>query len=127
MSNTSKSMILFRKSLLQNLILDKHEIHVVPPQDEYSKELNSLGCKHTNIKLDRKSTNLLKELKTIYNLYKIFKQMKSDIVFVYTIKPIIYGQIVAKFSKIYIVAISTVLGYTFINNNLILKNSQSFI
>jgi hypothetical protein len=40
-------------------------------------------------------------LKLTYNLYKIYKKILPNIIFNYSIKPIIYGSIAAKLANIH--------------------------
>lgn len=63
-------------------------------------------------------------MKLTYNLYKIYKKISPNIIFNYSIKPIIYGSIAAKLSNIPSIAVNIGLGYTFINTNLITKISH---
>jgi glycosyltransferase involved in cell wall biosynthesis len=116
-------MVNFRYGLIKYLLEQNYQIYIVAPFDQATSKLQALGCVCIEIKLDRKGTNPLKELKLIYDLYKIYKNIKPDIIFNYTIKPIIYGSIAARFAKIASIAVVTGLGFTFINKNLISKIS----
>ncbi len=123
-SNVTWAMIKFRHGLLKHLIKQGHKLYIVAPRDEFVAQLEKMGCCCIDIKLSRKGINPIEDLKLTYALYKIYKEIKPDIVFNYSIKPIIYGSIAAKFAKIKSVAINIGLGYTFINTNIISKISQ---
>jgi glycosyltransferase involved in cell wall biosynthesis len=91
------------------------------PYDKYAEKLKNRGFKYFRINLDRKGTDIFKDLKLIYNLYKIYKKEKPDLVFHYTIKPNIYGAVAAKLAKIKCVNTVTGLGYVFMKENLLSK------
>jgi glycosyltransferase involved in cell wall biosynthesis len=52
------------------------------------------------------------------------KQVMPDFCFFYTIKPNIYGSILASWMKVPYIAITTGLGYTFVNNNFTSKMAK---
>lgn len=123
-SNVSWAMIKFRYNLLKYLISNEYKIYIVAPKDEFVEKLKEMGCICIDIKLSRKGVNPLEDLKLTYSLYKIYKEISPDIIFNYSIKPIIYGSIAAKMAKIPSIAVNIGLGYTFINKNLISKISH---
>lgn len=117
-------MIKFRYNLLKHLAEEGHELYIAAPYDEFVQELESLGCICIDIKLSRKGVNPIEDMKLTYNLYKIYKSIKPDIVFNYSIKPIIYGSLAAKLANIPSIAVNIGLGYTFINTNIVTKISH---
>jgi len=117
-SNTSWSIFNFRFGLIKEL-LKNYEVIIVAPKDEYSEKLIDLGCKYYDIYIDRKGTNPINDLKTFWQYYRLYKKIKPDLIFHYTIKPNIYGTIAAKLNNIPSIAITTGLGYMFINNNIV--------
>ncbi len=68
-----------------------------------------------------KGSNPLQDLKLLYDLYKTYQQINPDFIIHYTIKPNIYGSLAAKLANIPSLAITTGLGYTFLNNNMVAK------
>lgn len=117
-------MIKFRYGLLKHLIALGHRVYVVAPYDEFVEKIEELGCIHIDIKVNRKGINPIEDLLLIRNLVKIYKKIKPDIIFNYSIKPIIYGSIAAKIVNIKSVAVNIGLGYTFINESIISKISH---
>ena len=112
-SNTSWSIHNFRLGLMNALKEKGFNIAFCAPYDEYTERLKNRGFKYFRINLDRKGTNIFKDLKLIYNLYKIYKKERPDLVFHYTIKPNIYGAIAAKSAKVKCINTVTGLGYVF--------------
>lgn len=123
-SNVSWAMIKFRFNLLKYLIERGHIVYIVAPYDDFVTELEKMGCICINIQLSRKGVNPIEDLKLTYDLYKIYKKISPNIIFNYSIKPIIYGSIAAKLANIPSIAVNIGLGYTFINTNLVTKISH---
>ncbi len=60
----------------------------------------------------------------IYTLYRLYQQIAPDFIIHYTIKPNIYGSLAAKWAGIPSIAITTGLGYTFVNDNWVAKAAR---
>lgn len=123
-SNVTWAMMKFRHGVLQDLLKQGHQIYIVAPYDEFVVPLQKMGCHCIDIHLSRKGVNPIEDLKLIYTLYKIYEKIKPDIIFNYSIKPIIYGSLAARLANIKSVAVNIGLGYTFIHTNLISKISH---
>ena len=120
-ANTAWSMFNFRHGLLSRLINDGYQLTIIAPYDEFSDKLRAMGCAVFDLPMEAKGTNPLKDLKLIHTLYQIYQQISSDFIIHYTIKPNIYGSLAAKLAGIPSLAITTGLGYTFVNDNLVAK------
>lgn len=120
-ANTAWSMFNFRHGLLSRLIYDGYQLTIIAPRDEFSDKLHKMGCTVVDLPMEAKGTNPLQELKLIYTLYRIYQQITPDFIIHYTIKPNVYGSLAAKMAGIPSLAITTGLGYTFVNDNFIAK------
>lgn len=120
-ANTAWSMFNFRRGLLSRLIDDGYQLTIIAPHDEFSDKLREMGCSVVDLPMAPKGTNPLQDLKLIYTLYRIYQQIAPDFIIHYTIKPNIYGSLAAKLADIPALAITTGLGYTFLNDNLVAK------
>lgn len=120
-ANTAWSMFNFRHGLLSRLIYDGYQLTIIAPRDEFSDKLQKMGCAVVDLPMEAKGTNPLQELKLIYTLYRIYQQITPDFIIHYTIKPNVYGSFAAKIAGIPSLAITTGLGYTFVNDNFIAK------
>lgn len=120
-ANTAWSMFNFRRGLLSRLIGDGHQVTILAPIDEYSDKLSSLGCTVLDLPMAVKGTNPLQDLKLLNVLYMHYRKIKPNVVVHYTIKPNIYGSFAAMLAGVPSLAITTGLGYTFINNNMVAK------
>lgn len=112
--NTAESLINFRGSLLRFLVHQGHEVFVISPECEDGQEstLNSFGVKIFQIPIERTGLNPFSDLKTIFFIYKILRQVKPDILISYALKPIFYGAAVAKILRIKHYPMLVGLGYT---------------
>jgi glycosyltransferase involved in cell wall biosynthesis len=76
--------------------------------------LSDIGAFTIDYKLSRSGLNFVQDLKTLFNLFKKFQQIKPDFVFSYFVKPSIYGTIAAKFAQVpNRIAMLEGLGFTF--------------
>lgn len=121
MSNTSWSVFNFRKNLINKLIAEGYSITVLAPEDEFSKELISLGVRFVNIKINNKGINPFEDAVLIIKIYNKFREIKPDIILNYTIKPVIYGGFAARVCNLKCISVITGLGYAFINYGLLTK------
>ncbi|ATG20571.1 glycosyl transferase [Ralstonia pickettii] len=115
--NTAQSMFNFRHGLIRKFVESGFEVIVVAPKDSYSIKLEELGCKVIDIDISRKGKNPFEDTRLIWTLFRIYKRNKPDFIIHYTIKPNIYGTIAAHLARIRSIAVTTGLGYTFINKN----------
>lgn len=77
------------------------------------EEIRSYGFEFINVDISRSGTSVIKELKTIFELFFLYKKIQPDVIYQVTMKPVIYGTLVAKFlGKNTLNAISG-LGYNF--------------
>lgn len=76
--------------------------------------IEELGCKYVDYPVIRSSLNPVKDLITFFWLVTQFKKEKPDVILAYTIKPIIWGGVAARFSSSNsFYALVTGLGFAF--------------
>lgn len=84
-----------------------------------SQEIIDKGIKFINLPFSRSGTNPVQEIKTLLKFYKIYNDIKPDIVHHITLKPVIYGSITARFLKIKgVVNAVSGLGYNFTSDRM---------
>jgi glycosyltransferase involved in cell wall biosynthesis len=110
-----KSIIHFRGDFIKSLIQNGYKVFGAAPEmtKEISDQLIELGASPLTFKLQRTGLNPFKDLQSILELNKMIKKHNIDLVFPYTIKPVIYGSIAANFAKIRVISLITGLGFTF--------------
>jgi glycosyltransferase involved in cell wall biosynthesis len=98
------------------------EVIVTAEDTGRSQEIRDKGIHFINLSISRSGTNPFKELLTLINIYKIYKKINPDIVHHITLKPVIYGSIIARVLKIKgVVNAVSGLGYNFT------KGRQSYV
>ncbi len=113
-SSTDFNLYLFKMGLIKALLEEGYKVDLICSYGKYIEKLERENIQHSPIDIDRKGTSPLKDLKTLWQFYRIFKKEKFDVIHSFTIKPNIYGNIAAKFAKVPIVINSvTGLGYVF--------------
>lgn len=85
----------FRFELLEQLILEQYEVYICLPYGEKVDRMTAIGCKFISIEIDKRGKNPFKDFVLICSYYKIFRQMKPDMILMYTTKVDIYAGIVA--------------------------------
>ncbi|MDD2375991.1 MAG: glycosyltransferase family 4 protein [Clostridia bacterium] len=118
----TSSLIGFRGELIKEMISRGNEVVAITPDSGYEEEFKILGAKNIKIPFEKNSISLIENIRYFLNIRKILKDEKPDIVFPYTIKPVIFGSIAAKslgVKKIY--SLITGLGYVFIGNDIKVK------
>ena len=110
------SLILFRGNLIRDLIARGHEVHCSAPDidSEVMKQLQAIGAVAHCVALNRTGVGAIADLQYFWDLFRLIKRIKPDLVVGYTIKPNIWGSIAAKLNGISSASMVTGLGYTFI-------------
>ncbi|WP_214708997.1 MULTISPECIES: glycosyltransferase family 4 protein [unclassified Exiguobacterium] len=90
----------FRKEIIQKLLEEKFEVHLVLPYGEKLERLIEMGCIHHNVSLDRRGMNPFKDLKLLYQYYKVINKILPDAIISYTVKPNVYGGLIARLKKV---------------------------
>lgn len=90
------------------------EVIVAAEETGRSHEITEKGIQFINLSFSRSGANPIKELITLIKFYKLYTSIKCDIIHHVTLKPVIYGSIIAKVLNIKstVNAISG-LGYNF--------------
>ena len=90
------------------------EVIVAAKDTGRSQEIIDKGIQFINLSFSRSGTNLIREFITLIKVFKIYYILKPDIVHHITLKPVIYGSIIAKLLKIKgVVNAISGLGYNF--------------
>lgn len=117
-NNHPWSLYNFRLGVIKALLRKGYKVVVItPPDEKYVGLLTSEGCLHVPFELDAGGKRVLNDVKSFYQLWKIYRRLKPDLIFHYTIKPNIYGTICAKSFNIPSISIICGTGYTFSQKN----------
>lgn len=110
-----------RLNLARGLKAVGNEVCFVIPYNAKYSELIRQEFKVYDFFLDTNSMNPIKDIKTLFELYRIYRKIKPCVVLNFTIKPNIYSSFVASFLHIKSISNITGLGTIFIQNNFVTK------
>jgi glycosyltransferase involved in cell wall biosynthesis len=107
----------FRMNLLSEIKESGNcEIHLAAPLDKFYKEVDKKFTTHI-VNFKSKSVNPILELKLFLDVYFLVKKINPDVILSFTIKPNIYGGIIANYFNIPIINNISGLGTTFIKHD----------
>ncbi len=114
--NFADSLIKFRGPMLQEMVKRDHQVVACAPEAsvEIQNALHAMGVEYRNVPIERAGLNPIKDIQTIYRLVDLFRKIKPDIFFGYTVKPVIYGSLAARLAGMpQIFSMIEGLGYAF--------------
>ena len=94
--NTTKYLHLHYEPLIEELVKRGADVVVIAPIDQAGPKLEQLGVKCVDIGVSRYGINPVVEIGTIHEIYRQLIDLRPDIVFNFSIKPVIYGSIAAR-------------------------------
>ncbi|EOW9250403.1 TPA: glycosyltransferase family 4 protein [Vibrio cholerae] len=115
-SSLASSLINFRLDLINKFISYGYTVVCVAPNHDVDvvTKLNKMGVVFLHIPFNRNGISLLSDFSLVASLYAEFKREKPSVVLNYTIKPLIYGSIAARFASVpNIISLVTGLGQAF--------------
>jgi glycosyltransferase involved in cell wall biosynthesis len=115
--NTAFAIYTYRQGLIRMLVERGVEVTVIAPRDRTFDLLRQMGCCCIELHVASKGTNPRDDLRTMWSLYRLYRTIRPHVVFHYTIKPNIYGSIAARLAGVESVAVTTGLGYVFIQQS----------
>lgn len=107
--------------MVNSMISQGYEVYAVAPEDPYSEKLAEAGCTFVPIKMDSRGANPIKDFALTLELLKVYRRIKPDLIFHFTIKPNIYGTFAATLLGIPAVNNVCGLGTVFLKDNLVSK------
>ena len=96
------SIVSFRGALIRDILRHGCSVHVLAP--DYDAEtraaLAALGATPVDYSLERTGINPLSDLRTLWQLWRLLRRLKPDVVLGYNIKPVIYGTLAAWMARV---------------------------
>ncbi|MFW5804883.1 MAG: glycosyltransferase family 4 protein, partial [bacterium] len=102
-SNAPRSLYRFRGKLIKELIHLGHEVHALTPIGESEDNISKIRSTASQVHeyyLNRTGVSLYQDFKTLISLIRLMRSIRPDMVFSYTIKPVIYGSIAASIARV---------------------------
>lgn len=92
----------FRGELIKAMVAQGHIVYAFANDYDAQSEadVRALGAEPVSYSLGRFSLNPFSELKSCWQLYRLFKQLNISVSFCYFAKPVIYGTLAAKFAGV---------------------------
>ena len=91
------SLINFRGVLLRAMVERGHRvIAMAPASPDIERKLATMGVAFRSFALARTGLNPVRDLRTLQALIALLREVRPDVVLCYTIKPIIYGSLAAR-------------------------------
>ncbi|WP_296317514.1 glycosyltransferase family 4 protein [Winogradskyella sp. UBA3174] len=114
-ASLSASLINFRGDFIASLVKNGFTVYAAAPDhpERIRVKLEALGAIPLEFSLNRTGLNPIKDLNSISELKTLIKEYKIDLVFPYTVKPVIYSSIAANKCKVPVISLITGLGFAF--------------
>jgi len=105
----------FRQGLIRDLKAEGHQVVCAGGEgDGYEERLRSLGVRFTGLPIDRRALRPWKDARLLLALNRLYRAERPDVVHHFTIKPVIYGSLIARMARVpWVVNTVTGLGYVF--------------
>jgi glycosyltransferase involved in cell wall biosynthesis len=127
-SNCTWYLYNFRSQLLNSLKKKGYNLILISPIDKYYIHISKFFINKENLFLVRGSENPILEIITLFHLFLIYLKYKPDLVHHFTIKPCIYGGIIARFLGIKsTINHITGLGPSFYSNRIKIKYTNKIL
>ena len=120
-SNYAWTIYNFRMPLIRRLKKEGYKVCLLTQFDGYEKQIAPEVDVIKPLFISRKGVNPFVDFFTIIDFTRHFLKFKPDIILLFSIKPVIYGSVAAKISKIPSIVMITGLGTAFITNNWLTK------
>ncbi|HTC85591.1 MAG TPA: glycosyltransferase family 4 protein [Candidatus Acidoferrum sp.] len=98
----ARSLVTFRGDMLRSMIELGHEVVAMAPEDNpaVAEALRELGVGYQAVPMRRTGMNPVRDAMTVIALTRAFRAQRPDAVFVYTVKPVIYGSLAALLARV---------------------------
>ena len=124
LGNTSRGVVNFWSVLVASLRAAGCRVTVFAPEGDADADaaIRAMGAALRHYPLDRKGLNPVRDMGSLAALYRLFRHEKPDMLFCYTIKPVIYGCLAGRFAGVRRrFAAITGLGYMFEGDSAVKK------
>ena len=119
--NTAWNLFNFRAGLIRALVDKGYEVVAVAPPDEYVARVKALGCRFVPLPMDNKGTHPGRDLLLLWRFYRLLRRERPAVYLGYTVKPNIYGSLVARALGIPVINNIAGLGAAFIHESWLTK------
>jgi glycosyltransferase involved in cell wall biosynthesis len=108
-----------RLAVAERIAARGYDVQVAAPDGRFRAAIEAAGLRFHPIRMDRQGLNPFNDLATMKNVVDLYRALKPDLVHHVAVKPIIYGSIAAKITKVpVIINAMPGLGYVFVSQQL---------
>lgn len=117
-----------RLSLARAAMQDGFTVVVATRVQEHGQKIQAEGCKLIPLLIQRRNNNILTQIRSLFQLIRIYKSEQPDIVHHVAIKPVIFGSVAARIAGVpRVINAITGMGYVFSSSDLKAKIIRPFI
>ena len=120
-SNYAWTIVNFRLGLIKRLKAEGYKVIVLTQFDGYEAKIITEVDEIKPLFISRKGVNPFIDIFTILDLVRYLLKFKPDYLLTFSIKPVIYGSIAAKFTRVKSIVMITGLGTAFITDTWLTK------
>lgn len=114
-TNDAGTFVSHRMPVARGALNAGFDVHVAAPASESAAQIAREGFAFHAIPLSRSGKNVVRELNAVYELFKLYRMLRPDLIEHSKIKPVLYGSTVARLLRVPgVVNWVTGLGYVFI-------------
>ena len=116
-ANTTWNIYNFRLNIVRKLIEEGHEVIVMAPVDKYISYTEMIRqVQHVPVRhMHRNSLNPVHDIRLLWELIRLYRKYKPDLILHYTVKCNIYGGLAVRLLNIPSVAVVTGVGHPMIH------------
>ncbi len=95
-SNSDTNIYRFRAPIMHRLMEAGVRVYAVAPPGRFVSDIEGMGVEFIPWNLSRRSLNPFLEIGPLFELIRIYRRLKPDLVQHFTVKPNVYGAVAAK-------------------------------
>ncbi|MDN3510659.1 MAG: glycosyltransferase family 4 protein [Candidatus Jettenia sp.] len=125
-ANTGFALFNYRLQLMKFLSNQGWSVVAIANDEaDYVNKFSNIGIRFININIDHKGKNPIADVTLIWRLKSLYDQESPSLVHHFTIKPVIFGSLAAKWAKVPAIINSiTGLGYVFNKRGFLMRTSM---
>jgi glycosyltransferase involved in cell wall biosynthesis len=102
LGNNARQLLNFRGPLLGAMAARGHRVTAIAPEttDSIRVRLSAVGVGLRDVPMDPTGLNPLRDVTTLRALRRLFADLRPDVILTYTIKPVLYGSLVARLTGV---------------------------
>lgn len=126
--NSPDFFVSHRIEIAKAALKQGYEVHVASAAGDGVEVICNAGCIHHPIGFTRSGQSPLAEIKTLVQIGYLFRKLKPDLLHLVTIKPVLYGGIIARLTRVpAVVAAVSGLGTVFLAESRLAKIRRAVV